>query len=104
MVIFNISFFSPRWGRNDTYTFQIEQQEILITAENGMKAKCVENENGFKWTGDKAYLGNPLVKIMENDYIENASNFLENLMYFWTKWKNNEISNEDFENELNKPF
>lgn len=97
---FEICFYSPRWGHEDTYKITMDRQQMRI--DGVMKhAICtwVENKNP-RWTGHNEGIGNPLQNVLENDSIYPPTVFVRALEHAWTAWRDGKLDDQQVQIEV----
>lgn len=99
-VRFNVNLYSTRWGREDTYEFQLERKQMKIEGI-GKHALCSWVENlDPTWSGHNDMIGNPLEKMLENDSIYPPSVFVMALVSAWKAWRDSELDDEQIQADI----
>lgn len=94
MTTLTAEIYTPRWGHDDTYTFELSKDAIHIS--NGpRKSKCVWQEGK-----DPIWQGESLDSHLRNDSIHAPAVFPDLLEYLWRSWRNGEINDDDAQLEL----
>lgn len=98
---FQVSLFSPRWGTQDVYEFQLERKQMRIEKGGTFYAICswVEKRDP-EWSGPDKFERHPLVSILENDSIYPPTVFARAVVYAWRAWRSNELSDEQIQVEI----
>ena len=94
MTTLTSEIYSPRWGHDDTYTFELSQEEMLIS-KGARKSKCVWQEDK-----DPIWQGESLDSHLRNDSIHAPVVFTDLLERLWLSWRNGEINDEAAQMEL----
>lgn len=95
MAAITAQIYSPRWGHNDTYEFELTQEAMNITM--GARGSRCEWREG----ADPEWQGEPLEDILGNDSIYPPAILPNLLEYLWTSWRNGEIDDAEAQVELN---
>ncbi len=99
---FQVSIYSPRWGHDDTYSFELERTQMKIESGVNKHAVCSWIENSDpKWSGYRDKTDNPLLSILKNDGIYPPTIFVWALQRIWQDWRNDELDNDQVESEVN---
>jgi len=94
MLKVELEIFSPRWGRNDTYTLAMTRDSLLITMEM-RSAGCIWRENlDPEWSGES------LVRILGNDSICPPAIFQDLIEHAWKSWRMHELDDSAVNEEL----
>jgi len=98
---FRVKIYSPRWGHDDGYEFNIDENQMEITGVS-KSAVCKWRDNKDPvWQGYNDVSGNPFVKVLENDHIHPPSVFVFALEQAWKSWRDGELDCAEFETEIN---
>lgn len=93
-IAINLRFFSPRWGHEDTYTFELTRDYLEISMLP-RKTKCtwIDNQDP-EWSGESLY------RILSNDSIYPPEVFQDLIVHAWTEWRNGTLDNHQVRVEL----
>jgi hypothetical protein len=86
--------FSPRWGHEDTYEFQFEEDRLTIS-HLPRTATCTWRENL-----DPLWEGEALERMLTNDSIYPPAVFRSLIEHLWKSWRNSDIRQDDVDAEL----
>jgi len=101
-IKFNIAIYSPRWGHDDSYRFEINKHRMKIR-NAGKEAICLWVEgHDPKWSGHDSLTGNPLQNILENDSIYPPSIFVSALTSAWEAWRMDDIDSDQLKSEISE--
>lgn len=95
MTVLSASIYSPRWGHDDTYTFELTRESMLIS-HAARQSKCVWQEGR-----DPVWQGESLDSYLRNDSIYAPRILSELLEHLWTSWRNGELDDAQAQTELN---
>ncbi len=94
MITLTAEIYTPRWGHNDTYKFEMSNEEMVIS--NGpRKSKCVWQEGA-----DPIWQGESLDSHLRNDSIYAPGVFPDLLEHLWRAWRNSDLDAEQAQVEL----
>lgn len=93
-ITFDIPIFSPRWGRQDTYSIRIDRDFMEITMQVRTARAIWRDSLDPEWSKQT------IQDIMENDQIYAPAIIQDLFEYAWEKWRNGEISDEVLVTEL----
>lgn len=90
-----LEIYSPRWGHNDPYDFELSKQELIITSHiHEVKCTYVDGRDPV-WSTHKS-----LDDIFTNDSIVGPAKIEEILEYVWCEWRDGNLSDDEVKNEL----
>lgn len=91
---FEVRIYSPRWGHEDAYRFELNREQMRIEGV-GKHALCswVDNEDP-RWTGHNDNLGHPLEKMLENDLVYPPTVFARAIQHAWISWRDGDLDDE----------
>lgn len=89
-----LRIFSPRWGHEDTYMVQLEQDFMEIAMQTRIARADWSENTDPQWSGES------LERIMRNDSIYPPSVMQSLFEHAWRSWRNGEIPSEDVDTEL----
>mgnify|MGYP001810177518 CR=1 FL=1 len=91
---FSAEIYSPRWGHNDTYVFEFQQDTLTIRFHPRV-AICKWQENG-----DPVWTGEAFEQILRNDSIYPPSILQDLIEHLWMSWRNGDIPVDSVNTEL----
>jgi hypothetical protein len=94
-TIVKLDIFSPRWGREDTYTVELKQDFMEISSAQMKKAKATWDESS-----DPVWSGESLEDIMNNDKIYPPSKTRDLFERAWKAWRDGELNDEKVKQEF----
>lgn len=94
MTTITAQIYSPRWGHDDKYEFELTQEAMTISM-GPRKSKCIWQEGR-----DPIWQGEPLDAILRNDSIYQPAILPSLLEHLWTSWRNGEINDSEAQTEL----
>jgi hypothetical protein len=98
-LTFTVNIYSPRHGHDDRYQFTLTEQSLYI--KGGKQATCTRHEDGnLSWSGHRSALGNPFVKILENDQIFPPSILAMAIESAWEAWLEDRLDDDQVREEL----
>lgn len=86
MPTFSADIYSPRWGHNDTYVFDFENDTLTIKLLPRI-AICKLQENG-----EPAWNSETFDAILRNDSIYPPSILQDLIVHLWQSWHNGDIT------------
>ena len=87
-------FYSPRWGHEDQYEFELSRESMSIT--HGIrKSRCIWHENK-----DPQWEGESLESHLRNDSIYPPAILPDMLVHLWKAWRHNELNDAQAQSEL----
>lgn len=89
-----LRIFSPRWGHEDTYSVELEQDFMEIKM-HARKARAT-----WKDLSDPEWSGESILGIMQNDSIYPPSITQDLFEHAWKSWRNREVSDQELNEEL----
>jgi hypothetical protein len=95
MATLTAQIYSPRWGHNDTCTFEFTKDTMTISL-NQKQSKCVYVQNR-----DPQWEGESVESILNNDSIYGPAILTDLLEHLWTSWRDGELSDAETQVELN---
>ena len=94
MTTITAQIYSPRWGHDDNYEFELTPEAMTVSM-GIRKSKCVWQENR-----DPIWQGEPVEAILRNDSIYPPTILPDLLEHLWISWRNGEINESDAQTEL----
>lgn len=94
MTLLKAPIYSPRWGHDDEYEFELTQDALIIS--NGPRKLCCNWVEGKdpEWTGES------LENHFKNDSIQ-VPVMLPNLLeHLWRSWRNGDLTDNQAQQEL----
>lgn len=100
-VNFEVMLYSPRWGTEDAYQIELTHKQMIFKRPT-TQAVCSWNDGTDPaWSGGSTtYMGNPLLLMLENDYIYPPSIFIRAVESAWKAWRRGELKDKKVETEL----
>lgn len=95
-ITLTAEIYSPRWGHNDTYTFELTREAMTISMM-AREGKCT-----WKDSYDPVWTGESLQDMLQNDLIYPPAIFQDLVEHLWTSWRNSEISSTQAQTELHE--
>ncbi|SRR6266498_4631256 len=100
-VIFEVRLYSPRWGIEDVYQIELTHAQMKFIRPSTQAVCSWHERSDLTWSaGDSIFLGNPLLHILENDYIYPPSIFIRALEAAWKAWRNGTLKDKKVEAEF----
>ena len=94
MTELTAQIFTPRWGHEDTYKFELTRDAMTIS-HGPRKAKCLWVENR-----DPHWKGEPLERILSNDHMYAPAILPRLLEHLWSSWRSGELKDAAAQKEL----
>ena len=89
-----LQIFSPRWGHEDTYKFELTNDSLTITMHPRITI-CTWHDNI-----DPEWSGEGLEKTLRNDSIYPPSIFQDLVEHAWKEWRVGELDDAEVNAEL----
>ena len=101
-TIFEVSFYSPRWGHEDTYEIKLDREQMRVKGQGVNKTVVCSWVEGSdpKWSGHIEGIGNPLEKILKKDSIYPPSVFVRALEQAWIAWRDGTLDDQKISQEV----
>jgi hypothetical protein len=94
MANLSASIYTPRWGHDDKYEFELTKDSMTVT-HGVRKSKCVWRDNKDpKWEGES------LESHLRNDSIYPPAILPTLLEHLWKAWRNGELTDAQAQTEL----
>ncbi len=93
-ITIDLEIYSPRWGHNDTYTVELDNNYMEITMQ-ARKARATQQQGK-----DPVWSGESLEGIMNNDNIYPPAITQDLFERAWEAWRNGELNSQEVESEL----
>lgn len=94
MTVLKASIYSPRWGHDDTYSFDLTREAMLIS-HGPRHSKCVWQDGK-----DPVWQGESLDSHLCNDSIYAPAILPDLLEHLWKSWRSSEINDAQTQTEL----
>ena len=91
---FNLPIYSPRWGRDDSYSFVLKRESMTI-GHGTSESVCTYSEGK-----DPDWSGRPIDDAFRNDRIYAPAIFKDMLEHAWTSWRKGELSDDAVKSEI----
>lgn len=94
MTSLTASIYTPRWGHDDIYTFELSRESMFISHAT-RQSKCVWRDNR-----DPEWQGESLESRLQNDSIYPPAILPDLLVHLWTSWRNGKLTDTEAQAEL----
>jgi hypothetical protein len=100
VITITAEIYTPRWERNETYTFEFSEQSMSVS-KIGQKLTCTcVPGNDPVWSHTSLDRGNSLERIFKNDSICPPASFEDFIEYLWKSWRDGDINEAELNKEL----
>ncbi|AFW97315.1 hypothetical protein ANA_P30010 (plasmid) [Anabaena sp. 90] len=94
MITITAEIYTPRWGNNDTYTFEFGEQSMSVSMI-GPKAVCT-----YIPGRDPVWSGDSLEGILRNNLVHPPVSFQDLIEHLWNSWRDGDINEAELNKEL----